>query len=87
MYYTIDSFEDAGLAVLESDAGESLNVPREELPGGVREGDVLRKLPWYRWTDAVRYALAPRVTRKRRQAAQELRASLPRYEGEGDIEL
>lgn len=87
MHYTLDRFEDAGLAVLETDDGESLNVPREELPGGVREGDVLRRLPWYRWTDTVRYALAPELTEARKEEASDLRASLPRHEGEGDIEL
>ena len=87
MHYTLDRFEDAGLAVLETDDGESLNVPREELPQGVREGDVLHRLPWYRWTDAVRYALIADLTKTRKQEAKDLRASLPRHEDEGDIEL
>ncbi len=87
MHYTIDSFEDAGLVVLETDTGESLSVPREELPKGVKEGDVLRKLPWYRWSGAARYALMPRLTEKRRQAARKLRAELPRYDSDDDIEL
>ena len=47
--YTLDRFEDAGLAVLETDTGDSLIVPRTELPADVREGDVLSKLPWYSW--------------------------------------
>lgn len=87
MVYTLERFEDAGLAVLETDDGESLNIPREELPSDAREGDVLRRLPWYRWTDAVRYALEPDLTAERKQGAQDLRASLKRYEDEGDIEL
>ncbi len=87
MYYTLERFEDAGLAVLESDDGESLSVPREELPEGTREGDVLRRLPWYRWDSGVRYSAAPRVTAQRRQQAQNLRDTLKRYDDEGDIEL
>jgi hypothetical protein len=87
MTYTIDRFEDGELAVLESEAGESLNVPLAELPAGAQPGDVLHKLPWYRRTDAVCYAPMPELTAKRKQDVQDVRASLPRYEGEGDIEL
>lgn len=87
MHYTLERFEDAGLAVLETDDGEFLNVSRTELPEGAREGDVLSRLPWYRWTGAVRYTQEPELTRARKQEAQNLRASLPRFEDEGDIEL
>ena len=44
MTYTIDRFEDGGLAVLETDAGESVMVPRAQVPPEAREGDVLLEL-------------------------------------------
>ncbi len=87
MHYTIDRFEDAGLAVLETDTGESLTARRSELPEGARAGDVLTKLPWYRWQGSVHYAPMPEETEKRRREAETLRASLPRIANEDDIEL
>ncbi len=38
--YTVDRFE-AETAVLENDRGETVNVPRAQLPAGAREGSVL----------------------------------------------
>lgn len=87
MHYTIDRFEDAGLAVLETDAGESLMAQRSELPDGARAGDVLAKLPWYRRQGSVRYAPIPEETERRRREAAALHTSLPRVADEGDIEL
>ena len=84
--YTLDRFEDAGLAVLETDTGDSLIVPRAELPADVREGDVLSKLPWYSWEGDVRYAVNQNLSAERRRKSQELRAELPVLK-EGDLEL
>ena len=87
MRYTLDRFEDAGLAVLETDTGDSLIVPRTELPPDVQEGDVLSKLPWYRWHDEVRYTAEPDLTAERRREGEQLRAELSVLKDEGDIEL
>lgn len=87
MYYTIDRFEDAGLAVLETDAGERLEIPRETLPPEAKEGDVLVRLPWYRWHGTLRYTAEPEATTQRRREAAALRASLPQVDEEGDLEL
>ncbi len=85
--YTIDRFEDAGLAVLETEAGESLQVARATLPSGACEGDVVTALPPSRWVGDLRYAADPDATAQARRSAQALRASLPRLEDEGDLEL
>lgn len=85
--FIIDRFEDAGLAVLETEAGSSLQVLRASLPPEAQEGDVLVALPWYRWTDDVRYEADPAATAARRRESESLRASLPRLTDEGDLEL
>ena len=40
-FYAVDRLE-RNIAVLVSDTGESVEMPRVELPAGVREGSVLR---------------------------------------------
>ncbi len=86
-YYTIDRFEDAGLAVLETEAGESLEVARATLPPEACEGDVVTALPWDRWAGDLRYAADPDATSEARRSARALRASLPQLADEGDLEL
>ena len=85
--YTLDRFEDAGLVVLETDHGNSLIVPRAELPADVQEGDVLTRLPWYSCEGDVRYAVNQDLSAERRRKSQELRAELPVLKDEGDLEL
>ena len=87
MLYTFERFEDAGLAVLETENGDSQVVPRAELPPDVREGDVLEPLPWYRWRGEVRYHVEQTLSAERRRESEQLRATLPALPDEGDIEL
>ncbi len=86
MPYTLERFEDAGLAVLETDTGDSQVVARSELPPEVREGDVLTRLPWYR-PGTVRYTVDKARSTARRSEGERLRAELPTLQDEGDIEL
>ena len=87
MRYTLDRFEDAGLAVLETNTGDSLVVSCTELPPDVQEGDVLSKLPWTHWHSEVRYTVEPDLTAERRRESEQLRAELPVLKDEGDLEL
>ncbi len=86
MFYTLERFEDAGSAVLETETGDSLVVPQDELPPAAREGDVLAKLPWYR-RGTVRYTVDEALTAARRRESEQLRAELPVLQDKGDIEL
>ena len=87
MPYILERFEDAGLAVLETETGDSLIVARDELPPEAREGNVLVKLPWYRWAGNVRYNVDKALSTARRHESEQLRAELPVLQDEGDIEL
>jgi len=40
-FYTVDRFEGTEWVVLEDERARSLQVPRNWLPGDVREGDVI----------------------------------------------
>lgn len=82
----IDCFEDDGLAVLETDAGESVVVPRAVVPPEAREGDVLIELGETVVDGPVRYAVDFEATQRRKRETADLRASLPTA-GEGDLEL
>ena len=86
MNYTIDRFEDGGLAVLETDAGESVMVPRAQVPPEAREGDVLLELDASVIDGEVRYAVDFEASERRKREAADLRASLPAAP-EGDLEL
>lgn len=86
MRLLIDRFEDGELAVLETPDGESLLVPRSQLPWYASEGDVVYSLPEDQWQGLVRYAIDEDETLKRLEQAQALRASLPQVD-EGDLEL
>ena len=41
-FFAVDRLEGNNIAVLVSDKGETIDMPRVELPAGVREGSVLR---------------------------------------------
>jgi hypothetical protein len=86
MPFIIDRFEDNDLAVLETDAGESLDVHRNHLPSDAREGDVLTELPKAEQHGEVRYAVDHGKTARRREEAKARWNSLPKGP-EGDIEL
>lgn len=86
MPLTIDRFEDAELAVLETNAGESVVVPRAQVPPEAKEGDVLLELGETVVDGPVRYAVDFEATERRKREIAELRASLPRAE-EGNLEL
>lgn len=88
-YFTIDRFEDNGWAVLEREDEETFNVPKDWLPKGASEGDVLcvktrtgRKEPW----SSVRFYLDSEEKERRVEQTKNLRASIPKGP-EGDIEL
>ena len=86
MPYTIDRFEDNDLAVLETDDGTTLDVPRAQVPPEAREGDVLLELTENELDGEVRYAVDFEATERRRREVSDLRASLPTV-AEGDLEL
>jgi hypothetical protein len=87
MPFTIDRFEDNDLVVLETDTGESLDVPRAYVPPEAKEGDVLVELPENKLDGDVRYAVDYELTEQRKAEVEKLRASLPTLRDEGDIEL
>ena len=86
MPFTLDRFEDNGLAVLETDDGDPVVVPRARVPPEAREGDVLLELDASVIDGDVRYTVDFEATERRKQEIAELRASLPKAE-EGDMEL
>lgn len=87
MPYTIDRFEDNDLVVLETDTGESMDVPRTHIPPEAREGDVLVELLKNELDGDVRYAVDFDLTKQRKAEVEQLRASLPTLSDEVDIEL
>ena len=86
MPFTLDRFEGNGLAVLETDDGDPVVVPRARVPPEAREGDVLLELDASVIDGDVRYTVDFEATERRKQEIAELRASLPKAE-EGDMEL
>lgn len=86
MPLTIDRFEDNDLAVLESDTGASVVVPRTHIPPEAKEGDVLLELNGGPVDGPVRYAVDFEATERRKREAEEVRESLPQAP-EGDLEL
>jgi len=86
-FYAVDRLE-RNVAVLVSDKGETIEMPRLELPTGIREGAVLRvrfgaqNLP--DWSSAV----IDRDEEKRRlEEAQRLLDKMKRGDPGGDITL
>ena len=86
MPHIIDRFEDNGLAVLETDGGESVTVPRAVVPPEAKEGDVLLELDVSVIDGPLRYTVDFEATEQRKREVAELRASLPQAP-EGDLEL
>lgn len=87
MYYTVDRFEEAW-AVLEDAQARTFQVPRDWLPAGAREGDVV-VVTDERAEDAarrLRFELDPTAREQRLKQAQQLRSSLPKGP-KGDISL
>jgi hypothetical protein len=86
-HFTIDRFEDGGLVVLEDGTGQTVSLPREWLPDGISEGDViLVTVRADAGVASVRLQLDAEATRNRRDEMSALRESLPRGP-EGDLEL
>ena len=85
--YVVDRFE-RSIAVLVSDRGETIEMPRAELPSGVREGSVLRvrfgaeNLP--DWSSVV---IDKAEEDRRRKAAQKILEEMKRSDPGGDIQL
>ena len=86
MPYTLDRFEDNDLAVLETDDGTTLDVPRAQVPPEAKAGDVLIGLAENELDGEIRYAVDFEATERRRREVSDLRASLPTV-AEGNLEL
>jgi hypothetical protein len=86
-FYAVDRIEQ-GIAVLVSDRGETVQMPRVELPTGLREGTVLRvrfgaqNLP--DWSSAV---IDKEEEQRRLREAKEMLDDLKRSDPGGDIKL
>ncbi len=86
MPYILDRFEDNDLAVLETDDGTLLDVPRTQVPPEAKEGDVLLALTENELDGKVRFAVDFDATEQRRREVSDLRASIPTVD-ESDLEL
>lgn len=86
MPYILDRFEDNELAVLETDDGTTLDVPRIQIPPEAKEGDVLLELAENELDGELCYAVDFDATEQRRREVSDLRASIPTVD-EGDLEL
>ena len=82
---TIDRFEDGGLAVLEDQSGESIIVPRTDLPPSAAEGDVLSVGDPDKG-EPTRYRLEPVLTKERKDELAAKRANLTKGPT-GDFDL
>jgi len=86
-FYVVDRLE-GNIAVLVSDSGATVQMPRVELPTGLREGAVLRvrfgaqNLP--DWSSAV---LDKEEEQRRLREAKEMLDDLKRSDPGGDIKL
>jgi len=86
-FYVVDRLE-GKMAVLVSDKGETIEMPRLELPHGVREGSVLRvrfgapNVP--DWSSAV---VDSKEEKRRLDEAQKLLDEMKRKDPGGDITL
>jgi hypothetical protein len=86
-FYAVDRIE-RNIAVLVSDAGETIEMPRVELPAGVREGSVLRlrfrpaKVP--DWGSAV---IDKGEEQRRLKQAQQMLDEMKRSDPGGDVTL
>jgi hypothetical protein len=86
-FYSVDRLE-GNIAVLVSDSGATIDMPRVELPTGLREGSVLRvrfgaqNLP--DWSNAV---IDNEEEKRRLKEAQRLLDKMKRTDPGGDITL
>ena len=86
-FYAVDRLEGT-IAVLVSDSGATVQMPRVELPTGIREGAVLRvrfgaqNLP--DWSSAV---IDKEEEQRRLREAKEMLDDLKRSDPGGDIKL
>jgi DUF3006 family protein len=86
-FYAVDRLEQ-GIAVLVSDSGATMQMPRVELPRGLREGAVLRvrfgaqNLP--DWSSAV---IDKKEEERRLREANKLLDEMKRSDPGGDITL
>jgi hypothetical protein len=85
-FYAVDRLE-RDIAVLVSDSGATVQMPRVELPAGIREGAVLlvrfaQNLP--DWSSAV---IDTEEERRRLREAKEMLDDLKRSDPGGDIAL
>jgi hypothetical protein len=87
-HFTIDRFEGADWAVLENDQAQVFNVPREWLPAGAREGDVVQATEHATGeaTRSLRFEIDPVERGARLANVRRLRDRLPRAP-KGDISL
>ena len=85
--YTIDRFE-GDWAVLETEDARTFNVPRDWLPSGAREGDVLKtsSTAASASTMTIRLELDPVARDERLAKARQRRDALPRGP-KGDVSL
>jgi hypothetical protein len=86
-FFSVDRFE-GDVAVLVSDTGESVEMPRFELPKGLHEGSVLR-VPYglQNRPDWSRAALDRTEEERRRAEAKRTLDELKRSDPGGDIVL
>jgi Protein of unknown function (DUF3006) len=86
-FFSVDRFE-GNVAVLVSDTGESAEMPRFELPKGLREGSVLR-VPFglQNRPDWSRAVLDKAEEERRRKEAQRTLDELKGSDPGGDITL
>jgi hypothetical protein len=86
--YTIDRFEAEDWAVLEDEQARTFRVPRQWLPTGAREGDVVNaaESPAAPAAHSVRFELDTSAREQRLAEADRLREQLPRGP-KGDVSL
>ena len=86
--YTIDRFEGDEWAVLEDERARTFNVPRDWLPSGAREGDVLKMSDTAEGASArvIRFEFDPGARDEQLAKARQRRDALPRGP-KGDVSL
>lgn len=86
--YVVDRFEGNEWAVLEDERGRTFTVPRNWLPSGGREGDVLRASDQDAGAEArsIKFELDSAAREQQLGKARELRDRLPRAPKE-DVSL
>lgn len=86
-FYAVDRLE-GNIAVLVSDAGDTIDMPRVELPSGLREGSVLRvRFGAQNLPDWSRAVIDKEEENRRLREAQDTLDELKRSDPGGDIKL